>query len=95
MMGYANCQSFEKLVIDNNICGMALRLVGGIECTDETIALDILKSSGRGAKGHLISPHTMKSFIRKKCFFLLKSSQERHSGRARHRRRRGRGQRMR
>jgi len=68
MMGYANCQSFEKLVVDNNICGMALRLVGGIECTDETIALDILKSSGRGAKGHLSSPHTMKWF-KKEMFF--------------------------
>ncbi len=68
MMGFANCQSFEKLVIDNNICGMALRLVKGIECNQETIALDIIKSSGRGAKGHLSSSHTMKWF-RKEMYF--------------------------
>lgn len=68
MMGFANCQSFEKLVIDNNICGMAQRLVKGVNCTDETIALDIIKSAGRGAQGHLSSEHTMEWF--KKEFFF-------------------------
>lgn len=68
MLAFANCQSYEKLVIDNNICGMALRLVRGIECNKETIGLDIIKEAGRGAKGHLSSAHTMKWF-KKELFF--------------------------
>jgi trimethylamine--corrinoid protein Co-methyltransferase len=68
MMGFANCQSFEKLVIDNNICGMALRLVKGIECNTETIAIDTLKAGGRGAEEYLTSPHTLEWF-KKEMFF--------------------------
>ncbi len=68
MLAFANCQSYEKLVIDNNICGMALRLVRGIECNEETIGLDIIKKAGRGAQGHLSSAHTMKWF-REEIFF--------------------------
>lgn len=68
MMAFANCQSLEKLVIDNNICGMALRLIQGIQCNAETIASDIIKAAGRGAKGHLGSDHTLKWF-RKEIFF--------------------------
>jgi len=68
MMSFANCQSLEKLAIDNNICGMALRLIRGIECNEETIALDVIKSAGRGAQGHLSSNHTMKWF-RNEIFF--------------------------
>mgnify|MGYP006283191787 CR=1 FL=1 len=78
MMGFANCQSLEKLVIDNNICGMAKRLVKGIECTDETIALDIIKAAGRGAQGHLSSEHTMKWFKRE--FFFPSGVIERKAG---------------
>jgi trimethylamine--corrinoid protein Co-methyltransferase len=68
MLAFANCQSFEKLVIDNNICGTALRLIRGIECNEETIGLDVIKQAGRGAKGHLSSTHTMKWF-REELFF--------------------------
>lgn len=68
MMGFANCQSLEKMVIDNNICGMAFRFIRGIECNDNTIALDLLKAADRMAKGHLTSPHTMKWF-KKELFF--------------------------
>jgi trimethylamine--corrinoid protein Co-methyltransferase len=62
MMAFANCQSYEKLVIDNNVCGMALHLTEGIECSDETIGLDIIKVTGRRAEGHLSSDHTRKWF---------------------------------
>lgn len=68
MLAFANCQSYEKLVIDNNICGMALRLVEGITCDEETIGLDVVKAAGRGAKGHLSSAHTRKWF-KKELFF--------------------------
>lgn len=68
MLAFANCQSYEKLVIDNNICGAALRLIQGIECNKETIALDAIKAAGRQAKGHLSSAHTRKWF-KKELFF--------------------------
>ncbi|MFQ6123748.1 MAG: trimethylamine methyltransferase family protein [Candidatus Heimdallarchaeota archaeon] len=71
MLAFANCQSFEKLVIDNNICGMALRLIRGVECNKETIGLDIIKAAGRGAKDYLFSPHTLKWF-KKELFFPTK-----------------------
>jgi trimethylamine--corrinoid protein Co-methyltransferase len=68
MLAFANCQSYEKLVIDNNICGTALRMLRGVECNEETIGLEIIKSAGRGAKGHLSSAHTLKWF-KKEIFF--------------------------
>ena len=34
MLDFESCQSLEKLVIDNEICGMALRLVKGVELRD-------------------------------------------------------------
>jgi trimethylamine--corrinoid protein Co-methyltransferase len=68
MMAFANCQSYEKLVIDNNVCGMALHLTEGIECSDETIGLDLIKATGRRAEGHLSSDHTRKWF-RNELFF--------------------------
>lgn len=68
MMAFANCQSLEKLVIDNEICGMAQRFVGGVECSRETIALDVIKAAGRDAKGYLTSSHTIECF-RKELIF--------------------------
>lgn len=61
MMDFENCQSLEKLVIDNEICGMALRLIKGIAQRDEIIAKDLLKeviSSGK----FISHQHTLKWF---------------------------------
>jgi trimethylamine--corrinoid protein Co-methyltransferase len=68
MMAFANCQSPEKLVIDNEICGMAQRFVRGVDCSPETIALDVIKAAGRDAKGYLTSSHTLEWF-RKELIF--------------------------
>lgn len=35
MLNFENCQSLEKLVIDNEICGMAYRLLEGVKERDE------------------------------------------------------------
>lgn len=43
MLAFENCQSMEKLVIDNEICGMALRLVKGIVQREEPMAKTILE----------------------------------------------------
>ena len=68
MLNFANCQSFEKLVIDNNICGMAKRMVRGIEVNDETMALEEYFRVGRGGNSHLNTQHTMDHF-RQELFF--------------------------
>ncbi len=43
MMDFESCQSLEKLVVDNEICGMAKRLIRGISQRDEPLALDLFK----------------------------------------------------
>jgi trimethylamine--corrinoid protein Co-methyltransferase len=61
MLGFENCQSFEKLIIDNEICGMAMRLIKEVNVTDETLATDLIKKVGPG--GHFLSEkHTLKWF---------------------------------
>jgi trimethylamine--corrinoid protein Co-methyltransferase len=61
MLEFENCQSIEKLVIDNEICGMALRIARGFEVNSETMALEDLRN--RGKQGSFISlPSTLKLF---------------------------------
>jgi trimethylamine--corrinoid protein Co-methyltransferase len=61
MMEFENCQSIEKLVIDNEICGMALRIAKGFEVNSETTAVEDLRN--RGKKGSFLSlPSTLKLF---------------------------------
>jgi trimethylamine--corrinoid protein Co-methyltransferase len=49
----------EQFVIDNDILGMAMRVVEGIEVNDETLALDVIDEVGPG--GHfLMSEHTIR-----------------------------------
>ncbi len=41
MLNFESCQSLEKLVLDNEICGMALRLVRGIEARGDRLGGDL------------------------------------------------------
>lgn len=41
MLDFESCQSLEKLVLDNEICGMALRLTRGIEARSEQLGGDL------------------------------------------------------
>ncbi len=51
--------SYEKFVIDNDIIGMALRALRGIDVNDETLALDVIKEVGPG-NNFLTEKHTIK-----------------------------------
>lgn len=59
MLDFESCQSLEKLVLDNEICGMALRLVQGIEPKEDFPSLahfeELLKEHHL-----LIAKHTRK-----------------------------------
>jgi trimethylamine--corrinoid protein Co-methyltransferase len=60
-----NCQSLEKLVIDDELCGMAYRLLEGIHVEEEALALDIIDRVGPG--GHYLAErHTMRHFRRER-----------------------------
>lgn len=58
MMNYESTQSLEKLVLDNDICGMAYRMITGISQRDEPIALDLYPEAG-GEIEFLTHPHTL------------------------------------
>jgi trimethylamine--corrinoid protein Co-methyltransferase len=61
MMDFESCQSYEKLVIDAEIIGMAKRLIKGVEARDEPIALDLMRGLGHRAD-YLGQLHTAKWF---------------------------------
>jgi trimethylamine--corrinoid protein Co-methyltransferase len=61
MLNFESCQSMEKLVIDNEICGMALRMISGIRVSEESLAEKLITDLGPG--GHFLnSRHTLKWF---------------------------------
>ena len=41
MLDFESCQSLEKLVVDNEICGMALRLLQGIQARTEKLSEEL------------------------------------------------------
>jgi len=61
MIDFLRCQSYEKLVIDAEIIGMAKRLIAGIEVRDHPIALEYMRQSAHKAN-FLSQPHTHKWF---------------------------------
>jgi trimethylamine--corrinoid protein Co-methyltransferase len=61
MMDFESCQSYEKLVIDAEIIGMAKRLIRGVERRDDPIALDVMRRVGHGGD-FLKEKHTRRWF---------------------------------
>jgi trimethylamine--corrinoid protein Co-methyltransferase len=61
ILDFITCQSLEKLVIDNELCGMAYRLIDGIRQRHEKMALDFLPEAIKA--GHFLGhPTTLKLF---------------------------------
>lgn len=61
MMDFESCQSYEKLVVDAEIIGMAKRLIAGIEARDDPIALTLMRKLGHRPE-YLAERHTLKWF---------------------------------
>jgi trimethylamine--corrinoid protein Co-methyltransferase len=59
MLEFESCQSLEKLVIDDEICGMAERLVRGVEARGPVLAEDLFGNLSAGDH-FLTSPHTLR-----------------------------------
>lgn len=58
---FVSTVSLEKLIIDNEICGMALRLNRGIDISEETLAVDLIRDLGPGGD-YLTTGHTFEWF---------------------------------
>ncbi len=67
MLDFESCISLEKLVVDNEICGMAFRLIAGIEPREDFPALGIFQELLK-EKHLLISEHTRRH-LKKEHFF--------------------------
>jgi trimethylamine--corrinoid protein Co-methyltransferase len=67
MLDFESCQSLEKLVLDNEICGMTLRMIKGIEPKEDFPSLprfeELLKE-----KHLLISKHTLR-YLKEEFYF--------------------------
>jgi trimethylamine--corrinoid protein Co-methyltransferase len=67
MLDFESCLSLEKLILDNEICGMAFRLIDGIEPREDFPALGIFQELLK-EKHLLISEHT-RCYLDKEHFF--------------------------
>jgi trimethylamine--corrinoid protein Co-methyltransferase len=59
MLDFESCQSLEKLVLDNEVCGMALRMARGIEPREDFPAIPLFEEMLK-EKHLLIAKHTRK-----------------------------------
>jgi trimethylamine--corrinoid protein Co-methyltransferase len=67
MLDFERCQSLEKLVVDNEICGMAYRLIDGISQRDDPIATNLFE--GFTPQMQFLSlPHTRKWYRQEHIF---------------------------
>ncbi len=58
--------SYDKLVIDNEINGMLMRAVSGIEVNEKTLAYDLIKQTGPG--GHFVSNRHTRRYMRREHY---------------------------
>ncbi len=67
MLDFESCISLEKLVLDNEICGMTLRMVQGIEPKEDFPAIPLLQELLQ-ERHLLIADHTRR-YLREEIFF--------------------------
>jgi trimethylamine--corrinoid protein Co-methyltransferase len=67
MLDFESCLSLEKLIVDNEICGMAFRLIAGIEPREDFPAIGIFQELLK-ERHLLISEHTRR-YLDKEHFF--------------------------
>lgn len=67
ILDFIRCQSLEKLVVDNEICGMAYRLIKGIAQRGDPIALDLFKDFAADTQ-FLSMSHTRKWYREEHTF---------------------------
>jgi trimethylamine--corrinoid protein Co-methyltransferase len=58
-----NCMSYEKFIIDDEMCGMVKRIGNAFEINDDSLALKTIKEAGPGGQ-FLDKDHTLKHFLK-------------------------------
>ncbi len=67
MLDFENCQSLEKLVLDNEICGMAFRLGAGIEPREDFPAQPLFEELLR--ERHLLIAEHTRRWLKEEIYF--------------------------
>jgi len=66
MLEFESVQSLEKLVLDDEICGLAFRYAKGFEISKDTLATDVIRKVRHG--GHFLAQkHTVK-YLRRELY---------------------------
>ena len=71
MLDHGGAVSMEKMIYDNEVCGMIYRLIDGITVSDDTLAVDLIKENKFNSSGILGSMHTF-DWFRKELFMPSK-----------------------
>ncbi|MBI4404794.1 MAG: trimethylamine methyltransferase family protein [Deltaproteobacteria bacterium] len=67
MLDFESCQSLEKLVLDNEICGMMFRLIQGIEPREDFPSVGLFKELLND--GHLLISNHSRRYLKTEHFF--------------------------
>jgi trimethylamine--corrinoid protein Co-methyltransferase len=70
MLNFESCQSLEKLVIDNEICGMAYRLIRGISMRELPLIQDLFENFTQDTE-FLTKDHTLKWYQQEHTYPLI------------------------
>jgi trimethylamine--corrinoid protein Co-methyltransferase len=70
MLDFETCISFEKLVIDAEIIGMAKRVVAGVVPRDDPLALDLMREMGH--RGDFLSHRHTRKWFREELYIPSK-----------------------
>ena len=70
MLNFESCQSFEKLVIDNEICSMAYRLIRGISLRELPLIQDLFENFTQDTE-FLTKDHTRKWYQKEHTYPLV------------------------
>lgn len=68
MIDFETTQSIQKVIIDNEICGMGYKFIKGIQQRDKPIAKDLLKLFDKETTHLLSHEHTLKWFREEQYF---------------------------
>jgi trimethylamine--corrinoid protein Co-methyltransferase len=74
LMEFAMTVCKEKYVVDNEIIGMVMRAVSGIEVNDQTLALDTIREVGPG--GHFVAARHTRKFMKKEHYIPALSDRD-------------------
>ncbi len=66
MIDFESCQSLQKLILDNEICGMCLRLASGIEVREDFPSIGIFNELLN--EGHLLISEHSRKYLKKEHF---------------------------